>query len=450
MKSYQDLLQVGEGEAARMQFVSDAISEYKASDIYRRAVIAEQYAKKKNVTIMQYQKFLYTAQGKAVPDEYSPNYQLRSNFFYRFITQENQYLLGNGITWGEDSTKEKLDDKFEYTLRKIGKNALVSGVAYGFYDVDTLKMFKATEYRPLIDEEDGAHKAGIYWWQLAPNKPLRAILYELDGYTEYMWKDGKGSVLREKKPYKITAIGDNVDKEAGTMIYDGENYPSFPIVPCYGNSDKQSELEGIREQIDCYDLIKSGFANNVDEAGFIYWAIQNAGGMDEQDVAEFVQKMRTLHAANMDDDGAKAEAHTLEVPTGAREALLDRLSKDLYRDYMALDTQEIAGGAATATEIKAQYEPLDQKTDEYEAQVKDFLTDILSLAGIDDTPTFTRSKIVNTAEEINEVLAAAPYTSAEYTTQKILTLLGDADKVNDVMAQQINDSGARFESGEEE
>lgn len=450
MKSYQDLLQVGEGEAARMQFVSDAINEYKASDIYRRAVIAEQYAKKKNVTIMQYQKFLYTAQGKAVPDEYSPNYQLRSNFFYRFITQENQYLLGNGITWGEDSTKEKLDDKFEYTLRKIGKNALVSGVAYGFYDVDTLKMFKATEYRPLIDEEDGAHKAGIYWWQLAPNKPLRAILYELDGYTEYMWKDGKGSVLREKKPYKITAIGDNVDKEAGTMIYDGENYPSFPIVPCYGNSDKQSELEGIREQIDCYDLIKSGFANNVDEAGFIYWAIQNAGGMDEQDVAEFVQKMRTLHAANMDDDGAKAEAHTLEVPTGAREALLDRLSKDLYRDYMALDTQEIAGGAATATEIKAQYEPLDQKTDEYEAQVKDFLTDILSLAGIDDTPTFTRSKIVNTAEEINEVLAAASYTSAEYTTQKILTLLGDADKVNDVMAQQINDSGARFESGEEE
>lgn len=450
MKSYQDLLQVGEDEAARMQFVSDAINEYKASDIYRRAVVAEQYAKKRNVTIMQYQKFLYTAQGKAVPDEYSPNYQLRSNFFYRFITQENQYLLGNGITWGDDSTKEKLDDKFEYTLRKIGKNALVSGVAYGFYDVDTLKMFKATEYRPLIDEEDGAHKAGIYWWQLAPNKPLRAILYELDGYTEYMWKDGKGSVLREKKPYKITAIGDNVDKEAGTMIYDGENYPSFPIVPCYGNSDKQSELEGIREQIDCYDLIKSGFANNVDEAGFIYWAIQNAGGMDEQDVAEFVQKMRTLHAANMDDDGAKAEAHTLEVPTGAREALLDRLSKDLYRDYMALDTQEIAGGAATATEIKAQYEPLDQKTDEYEAQVKEFLTDILSLAGIGDTPTFTRSKIVNTAEEINEVLAAAPYTSAEYTTQKILTLLGDADKVNDVMAQQINDSGARFESGEEE
>ena len=117
---------------------------------------------------------------------------------------------------------------------------------------------------------------------------------------------------------------------------------------------------------------------------------------------------------------------------------------------MALDTQEIAGGAATATEIKAQYEPLDQKTDEYEAQVKEFLTDILSLAGIGDTPTFTRSKIVNTAEEINEVLAAAPYTSAEYTTQKILTLLGDADKVNDVMAQQINDSGARFESGEEE
>ena len=450
MRTYQDLLEVGDNDINRMEFVRECINEYRGSEIYRKARTAELYAKKQNVTIMQYQKFLYTAQGKQVPDNFSPNYKLRSNFFYRFITQENQYLLGNGITWNDEATKGKLDPKFEYTLRKIGKNALTAGVCYGFYDYDTLKMFKATEYRPLIDEKDGSHKAGIYWWQMDSNKPLRAVLYELDGYTEYMWEEGKGSIEKQKTAYKTTAIGDAVDKAQGTMIYDGENYPGFPIVPLYGNPERQSELEGIREQIDCYDLIKSGFANNVDEAGFIYWAIQNAGGMDEQDVAEFVQKMRTMHAANMDDDGAKAEAHTVEVPTEARESLLTRLSSDLYRDYMALDTKEIAGGAATATEIKAAYEPLDQKTDDYEAQVKEFLNDILNLAGIDDTPTFTRRKIVNTAEEANMIISAAPHTSEEYTTRKLLSLFGDMDKVEEVMNQQMNDEGARFESGETE
>lgn len=450
MRTYQDLISVGDNEINRMQFVQDCISEYKNSDIYRKAKIAELYAQKKNVTIMQYQKFLYTAQGKQVPDELSPNYKLRSNFFYRFITQENQYLLGNGITWNNEATKKKLDHKFEYTLRKIGKNALTAGVCYGFYDYDKLKMFKATEYRPLIDETDGSHKAGIYWWQMAPNKPERAILYEMDGYTEYMWEDGKGSIVRDKTKYKVTRIGDAIDEAQGTVIYDGENYPGFPIIPLYGNPDHQSELEGIREQIDCYDLIKSGFANNVDEAGFIYWAIQNAGGMDEQDVAEFVQKMRTIHAANMDDDGAKAEAHTVEVPTEARETLLKRLSSDLYRDFMGLDTQEIASGAATATEIKAAYEPLDEKTDLYEAQIKEFLADILDLAGIDDTPTFTRRKIVNVAEEANMIIASAPYTSNQYTTTKLLSLYGDVNKVNEVMAQQLNDEGSRFESGDAE
>lgn len=450
MRSFQDLLEVGDNESNRMEFVRECISEYRSSDMYRKARTAELYAKKQNVTIMQYQKFLYTAQGKQVPDDFSPNYKLRSNFFYRFITQENQYLLGNGITWTDDSTKDKLDPKFEYTLRKMGKNALTAGVCYGFYDYDTLKMFKATEYRPLIDETDGSHKAGIYFWQMAPEKPQRAVLYELDGYTEYMWEDGKGSIVRPKTKYKVTQIGDAVDEAQGTMVYDGENYPGFPIIPLYGNPEHQSELEGLREQIDCYDLIKSGFANNVDEAGFIYWAIQNAGGMDEVDVADFVQKMRTLHAANMDDDGAKAEAHTVEVPTQAREALLTRLSADLYRDFMGLDTKEISGGAATATEIKAAYEPLDQKTDDYEAQIKEFLGDILSLAGIDDTPTFTRRKIVNTAEEANMILASAQYTSSEYTTRKLLSLFGDMDKVEEVMAQQMNDEGARFESGEAE
>ena len=448
MRTFQDLLALGDNETERMQFVQDCIGEYRNSDIYRKARTAELYAKKKNVTIMQYQKFLYTAQGKQVPDSFSPNYKLRSNFLYRFITQENQYLLGNGITWSEDGTKKKLDPKFEYTLRKIGRNALIAGVCYGFYDYDTLKMFKATEYRPLIDETDGSHKAGIYWWQTAPNKPMRAVLYEMDGYTEYMWNEGVGSIVRDKTKYKVTKIGDAVDEAQGTMVYDGENYPGFPIVPLYGNPDHQSELEGLREQIDCYDLIKSGFANNVDEAGFIYWAIQNAGGMDEQDVAEFVQKMRTLHAANMDDDGAKAEAHTVEVPTQAREALLTRLSADLYRDFMGLDTKEIASGAATATEITAAYEPLDQKTDDYEAQVKEFLADILNLAGIDDAPTFTRRKIVNKAEEANMILAAAPYTSKEYTTRKLLSLFGDMDKVKEVMDQQMNDEGSRF--GEDE
>jgi SPP1 family phage portal protein len=220
----------------------------------------------------------------------------------------------------------------------------------------------------------------------------------------------------------------------GTIIYDGENYPGFPIVPMFGNPHHQSELVGLQEQIDCYDLIKSGFANTVDEASLIYWTIRNAGGMDDVDMAEFVQRIRRLHVATAMDD-ADAEPHQIEAPYNSREALLDRLRSDLYEDAMALDTKSIAGGAVTATQIKAAYEPLRSKASQFEYCVLDFLHGIMAIAGIDDKPTFTPDMLINQNEEIQTVVSAGEYLDQEYVTTKILTILGDADKVKEVLAR---------------
>lgn len=205
----------------------------------------------------------------------------------------------------------------------------------------------------------------------------------------------------------------------------------------------------MRESIDAYDLIKSGFANDIDDASAIYWTIQNAGGMDDVDLVKFVERMKTVRAAVMEDDGAKAEAHTMDVPTNARETILARLRKDLYEDYMALDTKDIAGGAITATQIRAAYEPMDDKADQYEYQICQFIKEILTLAGIEDTPTFTRSRLVNVQEEVNTVLAASQYLDSEYVTRKILTLLGDGEQADEVIARMDYEDYDRFNTGGE-
>lgn len=442
MKTYQDLLAVGEDEKKRADFVRSAISESKNTDIYREAVIAFDYAKHRNVTINQYQKLLYTLSGNAVPDNISANWKMASNFFYRFVTQETQYLLGNGITWQQKNTAEKLGGDFDTQLQKLAKAALIGGCAFGFWNFDHLNVFDITEFVPVYDEENGALCAGVRFWQLKPSKPLRATFYELDGYTEYIWKKGETTVLKEKTPYIVKTRTTEAD---GTEIYDFENYPSFPIVPLWGNHNRQSELIGIREQIDCYDLIKSGFANDLDDASQIYWVIQNAGGMDDIDLVKFVERMKTVKAAVVEDNGAKAEAHTLEVPYASREALLDRLSKDLYRDAMALDTENIASGAATATQIRAAYEPLNSKVDEFEYCIIDFLDDILALAGVEgEKPSFARSVMVNKSEEIQNVLQAAQYLDAEYITRKLLTIEGDGDIADDMIAKMQADEMARM------
>lgn len=418
MKTYQDFLEVAEkSDRERMEFILSAINNHKDSDLYKQAVIAKEYDAHRNVTIANFQKLLYTLNGKVIPDNYSPNYKLRSNFFANFITQETQYLLGTGVTLKKEENKAKLGAGFDTRLQDAAHDALVGGVSYGFWNLDHLEVFDVTEFVPLLDEENGALRSGIRFWQVCTSKPLRATLFEPDGFTQYIRRSGEEMMILEpKRGYVAVEATSEID---GTELLAYQNYPGFPIIPMYGNRAKQSELVGQREAIDCYDLIKSGFANTVDDASVIYWTISNAGGMDEIDMARFKESMRRIGVGLVDDDGAKAEAHTLTIPVEAREALLSRISDDLYRDFQMLDVTKLQGGQKTATEINAAYQSMDNKVDQFEYCVIDFLQALFKIVGIEDEPSFTRSKVTNQLEQTQMVLLAANYLDDETILNKL-------------------------------
>lgn len=441
MKTYQDFLEVAEkSDRDRMEFVLAAINDHKNSDLYQQAKIAREYDEHRNVTIITVQKLLYTLSGKAIPDNYSANYKLRSAFFPIFMRQETQYLLSNGVILKNAENKKRLGRKFDNQIQELARSALVGGVAYGFWNLDHLEVFTALEFVPLLDEENGSLRAGIRFWQVAANKPLRATLYEPDGFTQFIRRSGKEmEILAPKRGYISVEASSEAD---GTEILEYQNYPGFPIIPMYGNRARQSELVGQREAIDCYDLIKSGFADTVDEASIIYWTISNAGGMDEIDMARFKESMRRIGVGLVDDDGAKAEAHTLTIPVEAREALLTRISDDLYRDFQMLDVTKIQGGQKTATEITAAYQQMDNKVDEFEYCVDDFLYQLFALIGIEDEPTFTRSKIVNQLEQTQMVLMAAEYLDDESILKHLPWLT--QEEVTEILQQKSAEELARF------
>jgi len=443
MVTYQDLAKIPpEDEQKRIAFVQSAIFDHKASDQYKMAVTGDLYDKKRNTSILQYQKTLRTLEGKEVPDIWSPNHKTTKNFFNYFTTQQNQYLLGNGVTWTKSDTEKKLGKDFETKLQDAGKYALVQGESFGFWNYDHLEVFQLKEFVPIYDEENGALMAGIRFWQIDDTKPMRATLYEIDGYTGMIWGERKedgtsdtaGRILKPKTPYILKTRTSQAD---GMEIYDGENYPTFPIVPLWANKQHQSELVGIQEGIDAYDLIKNGFLNDLDTAQ-IYWILKGAGGMDDIDMVKFLERIHMTKMANLDAD-QDAQPVTVDIPYEARERLLDRIKNDLYEDYMALNIAEIRSGAATATEILAAYEPLNNKADGYEYCIVEFIRGILEIAGIEDEPSFTRSKLVNVNEEIQTVMQAATALDEEYVTRKVLTLLGDIDQVDEVLERMDAD-----------
>ena len=431
-----------------MDFVMDAIREHKGSDLYKTAYDAELYYKHQNPTIMRFQKWVYNMYGQKVPDIWSPNNKIASNWYNYFTTQAVSYLLGNGVTLKKESNKDKLGKDFDKRVQDCATAAKNGGAGFGFWNYDHLEVFKLTEFVPLYDEDDGGLKAGIRFWQIDDSKPLRATLYELDGYTDYIKrKDEDVTILNDKRAYTQIVRKNAIE---GETILDGAPPAGFPIVPLW-NINRQSDIVGNRGTIDAYDLMVSGLINNVSDGEFIYWILKNCGGMDSVDDAKFIEQLKLTRVAHADgDDGASVEAHNVTVEFEATAEALDRLTNQLYADFMAFKVQDVSAGSVTATQIQAAYEPINQKTDQFEYQVTEFINGILALAGIDDEPTYTRSQMSNQSETLEMVLQAAEYLDEEYVTTKILTLLGDSDKVKMVLKRKDAEAADRYKQMETE
>ena len=417
MRTYQDLLAVGENEKDRMEFVRGAVQDHTSSNDYKIATTAEEYYAKQNSTIRKFQKFLYNSNGQAYPDLFSANYKTRTLMFRHFVIQQVQYVLSNGVSFEQDGTKDRLGRDFDNRLQQLAKKAMVDGVAFGFWNLDHLEVFPfadtphAPGFVPLYDEEDGSLKAGVRYWSLNGAETRRYTLYELDGYTEYIQKKNEDIQIRQpKRPYRQTV---RVDALNGETVESGDNYPGFPIIPMYANDLRESELVGVQESIDCYDFIKNGLANEIDDSSGVYWVLKNSGGMDDLDISRFLDRMRTLRAATVDGDEGVAEAHTLSIPYEARSAMLDRLRSDLHDDFQLVDMDKIMSGNLTATAIRMGYQAQDDKCGDFEYCVRDFIGKLLELIEIDDEPSFQWNRIANQLEETQMVLTAANYLDDE-------------------------------------
>ena len=440
MKTYQDLVAVGEDESKRIEFVKEVIAQHRNSKDYKDAEIAEAYFDGENVTIVNYEKFLYDAFGRKVLDVWSPNHKIACHYYRYLVVQLALFLTGNGVSFAEAATKEKLGADFDVTLVELLLDALNDRVSFAFVDKDKVVPFTVRELAPLYDEDTGALRAGVRWWQLDNEKPLRCTLYEEDGYTDYRQPKGEDlQLLRPKRKYiEVVATSD----VSGEEIVDGMNYPTFPIVPLY-NYGKRSELDGNREAIDALDLMVSQLVNNVDAGEAVYWLFKNSGGMDQAELNQYIQTLKTSHAAAVDGEG-DISAHSPDVKFQASHEAIEQLRRQIFDNQMGLDVRNIAGGAATATQIKAAYEPLNTKADLLEMQLVKFVRGILAVLGIDDRPTFTRSYIINQNEAVQTIVSAGAELPQEYKTKKILEILGDIDKADEALEQLTAENAARF------
>ena len=462
MLTFQDF----EKETDKASFVSNAISEHIHSNEYKIAKSADEYDHQRNETVYNYVRLIFSTLGTPIEDFTASNNKIASNFFHRLNTQRCEYLVGNGVSFSDntrevytddrnktviDQTKEVLGKRFDNDLKELVYNGLIHGVCYGYWAEDTRKgnrlyIFKLTEFKALFDEETGVMRAGIRFWQIDDTKPMYAVLYEEDGYTKYKSESGFANFveIQAKKSYKTIVNSSEFD---GEVVVGEENYSSIPVIPFYGSRLRQSTLVGMQPGIDSFDLINSGFANDLSDCAQIYWLLENYGGMSDAEIERFRDRLKFNHIAVADTDEGKITPYAQEIPYAARKEYLSHIRSCIYEDFGGLDVHTIAAGA-TNDHIDAAYQPMDEEADDLEFQIHEFINQLLDLMGIEDTPIFKRNRISNQKEQTDMVLSAAEYLDDEtilsklpfITVDEIYSILANRDEEDREMFINSNDN----------
>ena len=480
--TYQDW----ENTEDKTKLIPAIIDRYKGSEDFTHGLDANAYFCGENTEIMSKVVMqpnvikVHTEHGekKSLSNKEVVGNRCSNNFLYRFVVQQNQFLLGNGVVLKNDEQKKKLGRAFDTRLQETGESALLHGVAWGYWNYDHLEFIDAVKDTysgcvALLDEMTGEPKVVIQFWQIASNKPMGVRLFEMDGVTVYRFgksTDANGTpvneneasvqIVEEKRPYKIKTLKDG----NGVSIIGGSNYsikdnnedrPVLPVVPMFANKEHRSEFtQNIKSKVDVYDRILSDFGDNLDRANDVYWVLNNFGGTTD-DVIEMIDQINKIKAvinqSNAVGGGASAEPRTIEVPYAARSAALDILRKALYQDYMALDMDELRGGSLTNVAIQTACANLNLKADRFEWQCFDFVQKILYLVGISDADaekiSFVRQCISNDTETINNIYTMRDDVSREWALKKNPYV--NADEINDIIRQKEMEENEAIKKAEE-
>lgn len=397
MITFQDFQEI-ETDHDKEKFIITAIAEYTQSEEYKFMNLAEKYFYSENISILQREQFTI----KTLDKNFTINKQVAtSNFFFRLVTQQNQFLLANGLQLDDEKEKNKLGIGFDTTLQEAGELALVHGLSWLFYNNDHVEIIKATNFIPLYDEFSGEPLAGINFWQLDEDRPTYIRLFEMDGISWYkiekkinrstQRKETTIELYKAKQAYKKIVQND--------IVLGDENYKMFPVVPFKANERAESELKvSVKTKIDMYDLVLSDFGDNLQKTNSIYWILENFGG-DSMKAMELRHEIETYQMIFTKDEEQTVKGEFMQVPHEARSIMLDLLESGIYRDFMGINLKEITGGSLTNVAIDTAKFNLVNKVNRYEYRVFETVQKLLKLAGIKtENIRFKREFIANKLE----------------------------------------------------
>lgn len=335
--------------------------------------------------------------------------------FHQLITDEEvDYLLSYApiVDIGEEEANKAiavaLGDNFLKTCRALDVEACNSGCAWLHYWVDVAKRSLAYASVPSdqiipIMADSLEHKMDklIRYYGVTLTEGITK-----KSYTRVeLWDNTKCEYFLLPGDLSSVTLLPSQTKDEGTLEH---KFGRIPFIAFPNNNRYQGCLNKYKGQIDAYDIVVSGYVNDVMDIQQVIYILENYGGTNLNEFIDDLKRYKTVSVGDDGIDGSNGDLRTLtiDIPVEARNSLIETLKKEIYTSGQALSRDVTSVGNASGQTLKFFYRDLDLKVGdkevEFTAGFRELIRVMCEYNSIAITApimiTFTRNRISNDEE----------------------------------------------------
>lgn len=375
------------------------------------------------------------SEGRVKTLKFKENITLYINYFKMLVDQKIEYLLSKPPT---------IKSKLPFTLvdlvdmlKSMMLNASLDSVSWLHFYVENNKLdwiiIRDIEIIPIYDSKKKNIIQIIRYYDNDTNDKdtYKVEIWSLTGVK--ILTISKDKILSEMEQTHITTETKFNNEIIDTEYY---NFPFLPFIPLYNNKGKDSDLEGIKELLDFYNEISSGFISNIYKFQEALTKLKGFSG-DEEVLKETERLMRKYRMVGLPEDG-DIEPVTIEIPVEARKFMLDLLKDAIFYIGRGYDHNLLGEGNITNIVIKSRYFPLDNKANETEEEEKKFYQHFINCVNMyynsnyNDEIDNNRNQLFNESEKLHDCTYAIDLVNngllSRRTLVSMIPYVDDVDK----------------------
>lgn len=371
----------------------------------------------------------FYAGGKVHSKKVNNTKEVYTNWFKVLVNQKIDYSLSKELTIEKNIPIEfDIDD----IIDKLTLNSSLDSRSWLHIIInDSNKLdwtiIKDSQIIPTYDKYNKYIKSIIRFWEVLENENQQS---EKITFIQ-IWTSDKLVEIQIKKDEIISQrisshYLESLKYQDNEEQINPKNFGFVPFIPLFNNNNKESDIESIKELLDVYNEVCTGFINNIRRFQEMLMKLRGYGG---QDLEEFEKQLKKYGVIPVDENG-DFDYLKVEIPVEARKTLLDIVKKNIFNLGRGVDPETDFGGNITNVVIKSKYAGLDMKNSDMEKQIRLFYKQLIYVlntyynSNIDNTITFNRSQIFNESEQIDNCLKSMGLVSLE-------TILKNHPFVND-------------------